>query len=265
MENIFKIAEFCLHHTDVSKKIEATHRARKLLENHQLSFDSTVDVQSIANIKFPGKPELLKPRDMPRRRLNSPQGKAAFFHALAHIEFIAIYLAWDIIYRFRGLEEKFYQDWLVIADEEAQHFALICMHLKEMGVEYGDLPAHQGLWEHAEDTAEDILARLAIIPRCMEARGLDVTPNMIEKFSTQDDQKSVRLLTRILNDEIGHVQVGSFWFKKLCEQNALNHEEKYKELIIKFYNGKPKGPFNRELRIIAGFSNAEINWLEERV
>ena len=265
MENIFTIAEFCLHHTDVPKKIEVTHRAKKLFDNHQLCFASTDAVQSITNIQFPNKPELLKPRDMPRRRLNSPQGKAAFFHALAHIEFIAVYLAWDIIYRFRGLEEKFYQDWLKIADEEAQHFTLIRTYLLEMGFDYGDLPAHQGLWEHAEDTAEDILARLAIIPRCMEARGLDVTPVMIEKFSSQGDQKSVKLLTRILEDEIGHVQLGSYWFKKFCQLSALNHEEKYKELIIKFYNGKPKGPFNKELRIIAGFSNAEINWLEERV
>jgi uncharacterized ferritin-like protein (DUF455 family) len=190
VKNIFTIAEFCLHHTDISEKIEATHRARELFENHQLSFERIEDIQPITATKFPDKPELLKPRDMPRRRLNSPMGKAAFFHALAHIEFIAIYLAWDIIYRFEGLADKFYQDWLRIADEEAQHFSLIRAHLLEMDVDYGELPAHQGLWEHAEDTAEDILARLAIIPRCMEARGLDVTPVMIEKFSTQGDQNS---------------------------------------------------------------------------
>ncbi len=264
MENIFSIAENCLHHSDVKRKIEMTHQAWKLYESDQLSFQSLGSVLPITTVKFPDRPRLLKPRDMPRRKLNSLAGKTAFFHALAHIEFVAIYLAWDIIYRFRGLPNKFYHDWLRVADEEAQHFTLINHHLLEMGMSYGDLPAHSGLWEHAEDTQSDILARLAIVPRCMEARGLDVTPQMIEKFKIQSDQKSVILLSRILEDELGHVEIGSNWFKTLCEQREFNHEEKYKELITKFYTGKPKGPFNRELRIIAGFSNAEIDWLEER-
>ncbi len=263
MENIFTIAEFCLYHADAEQKIKKTHHARKLIESDQLSFESIGPVISIGKTKFPDIPLLLAPRDMPRRRLNSAAGKIAFFHALAHIEFVAIYLAWDILYRFRGLPEKFYQDWLQVADEEAQHFTLIRRHLLEMGADYGDLPAHRGLWDHAEDTADDILARLAIVPRCMEARGLDITPKMIEKFNSQDDQKSVKLLTRILEDEVGHVKIGSYWFKKLCRQKHLNHEKKYAQLIEKFYVGKPKGPFNRELRIIAGFSNAEIDWLEE--
>lgn len=263
MENIFTIAEFCLHHADIEQKIEKTHYAKKLIEIDQLSLESIGTANSIAKIKFPNTPQLLAPRDMPRRRLNSPTGKIAFFHALAHIEFVAIYLAWDILYRFRGLSEKFYQDWLQVADEEAQHFTLIRRHLLEMGADYGDLPAHRGLWDHAEDTADDILARLAIVPRCMEARGLDITPKMIEKFNSQGDQKAVKLLTRILDDEVGHVKIGSYWFKKICQQKQFNHEEKYMELIEKFYAGKPKGPFNRELRIIAGFSNAEIDWLEE--
>ena len=265
MENIFKIAESCLHLTDVKQQIDMTHQTRKAFENNRLSFVSSTPVLPISKTKFPDKPQLLTPGKMPRRRLNSPTGKIAFFHALAHIEFIAIYLAWDILYRFRGLPEKFYQDWLKIADEEAQHFTLIREHLLEMGTDYGDLPAHRGLWDHAEDTAGDILARLAIVPRCMEARGLDVTPQMIEKFNHQNDQKSARILTRILNDEVGHVKTGSYWFKTLCQQMGFDHEDKYKELIIKYYIGKPKGPFNRELRIIAGFSDAEINWLEQRV
>ncbi len=264
VENIFTIAELCLHHSDITQKVEEPHRARKLFENEMLSFESLSPALPITKTKFPDKPKLLNPRDMPRRRINSSEGKRAFFHALAHIEFIAISLAWDILYRFRGLPEKFYQDWLQVADEEAQHFTLIKDHLLEMDVNYGDLPAHHGLWEHAEDTQGDVLARLAIVPRCMEARGLDITPQMINKFKAKEDQKSVKLLTRILDDEVGHVKIGSYWFKKICEQNGFNHEEKYKELITKFFKGKPKGPFNRELRIIAGFTTAEINWLEER-
>ena len=264
MENIFSIAEYCLHHVDIEKKIDSTHHAWELLKSDQLSFESLDSVSPISIVKFPDKPKLLKPRDMPRRRINSLAGKTAFFHALAHIEFVAIYLAWDIIYRFRGLPNKFYHDWLRVADEEAQHFTLINHHLLEMGMVYGDLPAHSGLWEHAEDTQMDILARLAIVPRCMEARGLDITPQMIEKFKIKGDNESVILLSRILKDEVGHVKIGSHWFKIFCQQRELNHEDKYKELIAKFYIGNPKGPFNRELRIIAGFSDSEIDWLEKR-
>ncbi len=263
MENIFTIAEFCLHQTDVSSKIDKTHYAKQLMNNNQLSLQSVTPVIPISETKFPENPQLLNPRKMPKRGLASKLGKIAFFHALAHIEFVAVYLAWDILYRFRGLPVQFYQQWLFIANEEAIHFSMIRKHLKAMGVDYGDLPAHQGLWDHAVDTAEDVLARLAIVPRCMEARGLDVTPFMIEKFKSQGDLKSVELLSRILKDEIGHVKIGSYWFKQFCEQAGFNHEDKYKELIEKYYVGKPKGPFNRELRIIAGFSNAEIDWLEE--
>lgn len=264
MENIFTIAAYCLHEDDIAKKIKATHDARELSITGQLSYESIDIVQPIIKTKFPAQPLLLAPKDMPKRKLKSQAGKSAFFHALAHIEFVAIYLAWDILYRFRGLPDEFYQDWLKVADEEAQHFQLIRTHLSNMDMDYGDLPAHKGLWEHAEDTAGDILARLAIVPRCMEARGLDVTPQMIEKFKKQNDLESVNLLTRILDDEVGHVEIGSNWFKKLCAEKHLEHEAHYKLLIKKFYVGKPKGPFNRDLRVIAGFSDAEIDWLEEK-
>jgi len=257
------MAESCLHHAGVEQKIEQTHYAKKLSDRGELSFLSVDSVASISNTQFPEQPQLLSPRDMPRRSVNSATGKIAFFHALAHIEFIAIYLAWDMLYRYRGLPEQFYQDWLRVADEEALHFTLIREHLKKLGADYGDLPAHRGLWDHAEETTDDVLARLAIVPRCMEARGLDITPQMIEKFNSQGDSSSAKLLTRILEDEVGHVQIGSYWFKIICQQKKLNHEEMYIDLIKKFYVGKPKGPFNRELRIIAGFTNAEIDWLEE--
>jgi uncharacterized ferritin-like protein (DUF455 family) len=263
VENIFTIAEYCLQQNNITKKIEETHYARELSIKGQLCFESKALIHPISKTKFPDQPLLLAPREMPKRKLNSPAGKAAFFHALAHIECVAIYLAWDMLYRFRGLPQQFYQDWLKVADEEAQHFQLLRKHLLGLGVDYGDLPAHRGLWAHAEDTASDVLARLAIVPRCMEARGLDITPQMIEKFKKQDDTSSVKLLTRILNDEVGHVEIGSYWFKLICHEKGLEHEAHFKQLIEQFYVGKPKGPFNRELRIIAGFSNAEIDWLEQ--
>lgn len=219
-------------------------------------------VLPIETTRFPDRPELLSPKHMPQRKLHTEAGKAAFFHALAHIEFIAIYLAWDIIYRFRGLPEQFYRDWLKVADEEAQHFSLLQAHLQTMGVDYGDLPAHGGLWDHAEKTAEDLLGRLAIVPRCLEARGLDVTQQTIAKFQAMGDRQAVRILSRILADEVGHVKFGSDWFRYCCDREGRNPEQTYREKIQKYFIGKPRGPFNRELRIIAGFTNDEIDWLE---
>lgn len=264
MNSIFDFAERCLFDADIEKKLALTHQARALLDDDWLSFTESGPVLPITQTVFPAQPILMMPRDMPRRRLDTPEGKAAFFHALAHIEFMAIYLAWDIIYRFRGLPEDFYRDWLRIADEEAQHFAMLRTHLSALHCDYGDLPAHKGLWTHAEDTADDILARLAVVPRCLEARGLDVTPAMIEKLKALGDGDGVAILTRIYQDEIGHVERGSYWFNVIAEQRGLDAEQVYKEKLLKCYQGKPKGPFNREVRIIAGFTHNEIDWLEGR-
>ncbi len=263
MKNVFEFAEAFFQLTDVDDKLELTHQAWHAYTTGDLTFTSDHPVLPIELVTFPERPELLAPRQMPRRKLTTPAGVAAFFHAIAHVEFVAIYLAWDILYRFRGMPEQFYQDWLRVADEEAQHFVLIRTHLRVMQIDYGDLPAHSGLWDHAKDTADNLLGRLAMVPRCMEARGLDVTPALIEKFSTLGDDASVAILTRILTDEVGHVELGSYWFKYVCQQQGFDPETKYRELIELYYvGGKPKGPFNRELRKIAGFSDAEIDWLE---
>ena len=263
MKNIFEFAEACLHSATIDEKLALTHQAWRLLKNGELSLLSELPVLPIAQVKFPDKPILLAPRNMPKRKLGTADGVAAFFHAIAHVEFVAIYLAWDMLYRFRGLPDQFYQDWLKVADEEAQHFELIRTHLLALYVNYGDFPAHSGLWDHAKDTADDLLARLAMVPRCMEARGLDVTPAIIAKFRQMGDDSSVALLNRILTDEVGHVERGSYWFKFVCEQQGFEPEAKYRQLIRQYYQGgKPKGPFNREMRIIAGFSNSELDWLE---
>ncbi len=263
MKNIFEFAEACLHEATIDRKLSLTHQAWLALQEDQLSFISVKAVEPIARVTFPKTPLLLPPREMPKRKIGSAEGVAAFFHAIAHVEFVAIYLAWDIIYRFRGLPDQFYKDWLKVADEEAQHFELIRSHLQIMQINYGDLPAHNGLWDHAKDTSDNLLARVAMVPRCMEARGLDVTPAIIEKFKRQGDNASVALLNRILTDEVGHVERGSYWFKFFCKQQNIEPEAKYQALIKQYYlGGKPKGPFNREMRIIAGFSHAELDWLE---
>ena len=264
MTTLFDFAERCLFNPDIDQKLALTHQAQQLFIGNGLSIDESVPVQPIEDTRFPSKPQLLQPRDMPRRRMDTVAGQAAFFHAMAHIEFMAIYLAWDIIYRFRGLPTSFYADWLKIADEEAQHFSLLNRQLQSLGYNYGDLPAHQGLWLHAIDTADDVLARLAVVPRYMEARGLDVTPAMIEKFQAAADTTSAAILIRIYEDEIGHVERGSFWFSQLAKQHGLEPETHFKYLLSKHFRGKPKGPFNREARIIAGFTHHEIDWLEEK-
>lgn len=262
MDNIFDIAGACLHRSDINEKLSLTHRAKRLLHIGELDLSWSCPPLPIKHVGFPDRPTLLAPRNMPNRKLTSPEGVAAFFHAIAHVEFVAIYLAWDILYRFRGMPEQFYKDWLQVADEEAQHFELIRTHLQVLNIEYGDLPAHGGLWDHARDTHDDLLARLAMVPRCMEARGLDVTPAIIEKFTHLGDQASVDLLTRILTDEVGHVALGSKWFDFVCKKRDLEPESTYQAMITQYYiGGKPKGPFNKALRLRAGFSNAELDWL----
>lgn len=263
MNNIYDFAEACLHRTDIDEKLQLTADAWQLYQQGKLNFDSLSKPKGIAEVSFPDKPELLAPRHMVRRKLGTPGGVQAFYHALAHIEFIAIYLAWDILYRFRGLPEEFYQDWLMVAQEEAIHFKLIRSHLRKTGIDYGDLPAHHGLWEHAQDTAHNLLARLTIIPRCMEARGLDVTPTMIKKIAKLKDTDGVTILERILEDEQTHVLLGSKWFNQQCHEQQVEPDSTFKALLLKYFNNtKPKGPFNTELRLKAGFTESELAWLE---
>lgn len=265
MKNIFDFAEDCLYKVDIDEKLELTKQAWQLYQQDKLSFTETHSPENIARVNFPEKPELLAPRFMPRRKLGSKEGMQAFYHSLAHIEFVAIYSAWDMLYRFRGLPKQFYIDWLQVAYEEALHFEMIREHLRLLDLDYGDLPAHQGLWEHAQDTDYNVLARLTIIPRTMEARGLDVTPGMIEKIGKFNDQDGVKILTRIYEDEKTHVQFGSHWFNHQCQEQQLDADETFKHYLLKHFNqGKPKGPFNTEVRLQVGFTKNEMAWLEEQ-
>lgn len=264
MSNIFAYADIALHKSSCVELLALTHKTQQLATTGKLNFESLNPVRSIEDVRFPERPVLLPPRDMPKRKLSTPAGLAAFFHAIAHVEFVAIYLAWDILYRFRGMPEEFYRDWLQVADEEAQHFELLRSKLQTFNVDYGDLPAHSGLWDLAQYTASDLLIRLALIPRNMEAHGLDVTPPLIEKFKQLGDENAVAILTRILNDEVGHVALGSKWFKRLCNQQNFDHESKYQQLLLDYHakkGGTLKGDFNRALRLAAGFSETEIDWL----
>jgi uncharacterized ferritin-like protein (DUF455 family) len=204
----------------------------------------------------PGRPVLRPAREMPKRRaFGSLAGRIALLHALAHIELNAIDLAWDIVARFSGedLPRSFFDDWVGVAAEEAAHFALLADRLGDFGMRYGDLPAHDGLWEAAAATADDLLARLAVVPLVLEARGLDVTPEMVARLDRAGDMPSAEILRRIYRDEIGHVAVGLRWFDRLCRMRGLVSEEVFHERVRRCFKGDLKPPFNHKARAAAGF------------
>jgi uncharacterized ferritin-like protein (DUF455 family) len=191
---------------------------------------------------------------MPRRRnFGALHGRIALLHALAHIELNAIDLGWDIVARFPKLPRAFYDDWVGVAAEEAEHFALLEARLRALGGAYGDLPAHDGLWESAAATAHDILARLAVVPLVLEARGLDVTPEMIRRLERAGDPDSAQILHRIYADEIDHVGAGARWFDRLCRDQGLDPETVFHDRVRRYFKGHIKPPFNRDARDRAGF------------
>ncbi|MDH5571800.1 MAG: ferritin-like domain-containing protein, partial [Gammaproteobacteria bacterium] len=179
-----------------------------------------------------------------------------------HIEFNAINLAWDAVYRFRGLPEQYYADWIRVADEEAYHFNLVRDYLRSRGYDYGDFNAHDGLWEMATKTAHDPLVRMALVPRVLEARGLDVTPGIMARFKEAKINEVVKILEIIHHDEIGHVEIGSHWYHFLCEQRGLEPESLFHELLVKYMKGNVKGPFDHKSRLKAGFSQSELDYLD---
>jgi uncharacterized ferritin-like protein (DUF455 family) len=207
----------------------------------------------------PAQPELREPRDMPRRRgAGSSTHRIALLHAVAHIELNAIDLAWDLIARFAApdLPRDFYDDWIAVAVQEATHHALVSARLEALGSSYGALPAHDGLWQAAQATAHDLLARLAIVPLVLEARGLDVTPAMIEKLRRQDDCASVAALETIYREEIAHVAAGRRWFGWECARRGADPVDAYRALVRRYHRGGLKPPFNRAARDQAGFAAA---------
>ena len=203
----------------------------------------------------PAVPELLPPRDMPKRRnFGSPAGRIALLHALAHIELNAVDLAWDLVARFAGLglPREFFDDWVGVAAEEARHFLLLSARLAGFGARYGDLPAHDGLWEAATATAGDVLARLAVVPLVLEARGLDVTPEMALRLERAGDARSAAILDVIYQQEIGHVAIGRHWFDRLCHAQGLAPEQVFRDRVGRCFKGGLKPPFNRAARAAAG-------------
>lgn len=261
--SLFSVARQCLECCDPVTKCELTRLAVEALQSHQLDLHQTESPRPIGQPGRPERPLLVAPRELPRRQMGSERGRISLLHALAHIEFNAINLAWDAIYRFRDLPADYYSDWARVAAEEAVHFALLCERLNAFGARYGDLDAHDGLWEMAVKTAHDPLVRMALVPRVLEARGLDVTPGIIRKVEGTGDAETVDVLKIILRDEIGHVEIGTRWFRYLCRQRSLEPDSVFADLLRHYMKAQVKQPFHYAARQQAGFSECEMETLEQ--
>ncbi len=213
----------------------------------------------------PALPRLVAADQVPRRSPFTLAGRAALLHAIAHIEFNAINLALDAVWRFAGMPEAFYRDWLQVAGEEALHFTLLREHLATLGHGYGDFDAHDGLWRMTHSTRHDIVARMALVPRTLEARGLDATPPIQAKLAKAGDARAVQILDVILRDEIGHVAIGNHWYRWLCRRDGLDPVAIYPELLARHSAPRLKGPYNLDARRAAGFSDDELAFLTQSI
>ena len=260
--SLFSHAENCLKACLPAEKIALSYQTAEAWEQQQLSLDKHLPILKFTQPGRPEKPELVPARELNRRKLSSKIGQAALIHSICHIEFNAINLAWDAVYRFQDMPEEFYSDWVKVAKEETYHFELLSGHLATLGYEYGDFTAHNGLWESALLTAHDPMVRMALVPRVLEARGLDVTPGIVRKLENIGDHQAVAILEIIFHDEIGHVATGTRWFRYFCDKRDLNSEEIFKDLINQYMKGILRGPFDHAVRKRAGFTEEELLFLE---
>ncbi len=219
------------------------------------------DVELQADGTIPGRPDkpvLVPPLQVGKRSMATVEGRAMLIHALAHIEFNAVNLALDALWRFPGMPEQYYTDWLRVSKEEAYHFSMLAAHLQTLGYQYGDFPAHDSLWEMVEKTRDDVMARMALVPRTLEARGLDAIPPLRAKIAQAGDKDAAKILDIILEDEIGHVEIGNRWYRYLCGQRGLEPRATYDDLAKRYKAPVLKGPFNFAARRLAGFTETEL-------
>ena len=262
--DLVRAAQACLAEPDPLRKAALSRHFAAAYRDGRLKLPA--DAPAPEPIRMPGRPpqlQLVHPSKLPRRGLGSVEGRAAFIHAIAHIELNAIDLAWDAVYRFRGLPPSFYSDWVSCADDESRHFLLLRARLLAHGADYGELPAHNGLWEMCEKTSHDGLARMALVPRVLEARGLDVTPGMIDKLRALGDGETADVLEIILREEVAHVAAGTRWYHWYCRQAGVEPRTRFRELLHEYASGYLHGPFNDEARLLAGFAEDELLLLVE--
>lgn len=257
--DLFAAAHGCLLACDPEQKFALTRKTAGEFRAGNLHTEaSSITVEPIPVPGRPERPQLIEARNLAQRGLGTSEGRAALVHAIAHIEFNAINLAWDAVYRFRDMPAAFYADWVGVADDEARHFSMLSDRLAELGHRYGDFDAHNGLWETAVATADSCLHRMALVPRVLEARGLDVTPGMIRRLRGVGDHATADILEIILREEVAHVAAGSRWFAWCCEQSGVEPEATFAQLLETHTRGSMRGPFNTEARLDAGFSAAEL-------
>ena len=258
---VFETSAHCLSLADPQEKCTAVAELAGKVGEKTFRWDPEFPLEAVKAPGRPEQPELVAPSAVPRRRLGSDEGRAALVHAIAHIEFNAINLALDAVCRFRDMPEAYYLDWISVADDEARHFQLLATRLGQLGRQYGDYPAHNGLWEMAEKTSGSCLVRMALVPRVLEARGLDVTPGMIDRLRGVGDNETVSALEIILAEEVRHVAVGTHWFNYCCEQENKPPVETFLALLRTHFTGSIRGPFNLAARSAAGFTSAEMDAL----
>ena len=248
---------------DAQKKVSQLFHLHDEYQQQRVILDVSrkIDCQNLILPGRPPRPELVLPKLVPKRRMDTSEGRAGLLHSLAHIEFNAMNLALDAIWRFPDMPKEYYEDWLKVSKEEAYHFSLVNEHMQSLGFSYGDFPAHNSLWEMVERTTDSVIARMALVPRTMEARGLDAVPMIRDRFKQIKEARAVEILEIILNDEIGHVLIGNRWFNFLCTKNNISPISAYKELASKYRAPILKGPFNIEARKQAGFSAQELDLL----
>jgi uncharacterized ferritin-like protein (DUF455 family) len=259
--NLFTRAADCLECADVAEKLALTDIVAAEFAAGSLSVAAAGAPEPIGAPGRPVRPTLVAPRHLPQRGLGSIDGRAALIHAVAHIEFNAINLAWDAVYRFRAMPPDYYGDWVDVAVDEARHFRLLAARLAQLGHAYGDFDAHDGLWEMAVKTAGSCLERMALVPRVLEARGLDVTPAMIQRLRSAGDGESAKILELILREEVAHVAAGSRWFAWCCCEAGLDHAATFTGLVERHASGAIKRPLNAQARRAAGFNAEELDRL----
>nr|WP_314539164.1 ferritin-like domain-containing protein [uncultured Massilia sp.] len=252
-------ALLCLVETDPAAKAAGVAALVAAARVGSLAIDAAAVLVPQGDIPGrPARPELVPPRLVGRRSMATVEGRAMLVHALAHIEFNAVNLALDAVWRFPGMPASYYTDWLRVAGEEAYHFELLAAHLRTLGWSYGDFAGHDSLWEMVAKTSGDVLARMALVPRTMEARGLDAIPPLRAKLAQAGDEAAARILDILLRDEVGHVEIGNRWYVHLCEQRGLEPVSTYDALTVRYKAPVLKGPFNVEARRLAGFTEAEL-------
>jgi len=262
MAELFRRLEAAILEPDTRQKCQMTQTLYRDWCQGDAEVDAGSAILAIDDPGCPARPLLVDPRKLQRRSIASASGRIILLHAFAHIEFNAINIALDAAYRFRDMPRQYIGDWLQVASEEACHFQLLDRTLLGRGSYYGAYPAHRGLWDMVCRTRHDALHRMALVPRVMEARGLDVTPALIGKFEQVGDTAAVAILERIYRDEIGHVRIGNFWYRDLCARRQLDPVATFRGLLDAYMGGPPRGPFNWPARIQAGFDEHELSALE---